>query len=186
MSAYPISPFRLSVPASILEDLRERLSRTRLPDEPPLEPWSTGTSVAYLKGLLDYWRDRFDWRAQEAKLNPFRQFTVPLAGIDLHFIHEQGKGPNPMPLLLSHGWPGSIVEFHKILPMLTDPARFGGDPADAFTVVAPSLPGYAFSFKPGSEALQRGGDRRSLCRAHDGCPGLRALRRARRRLGRAS
>ena len=149
MPANDLRPFCLAVPESVLEDLRQRLSRTRLPDEPPREPWSSGTSVAYLNQLLDYWRDGFDWRAQEAKLNAFRQFTVPLAGIDLHFIHEEGKGPKPMPLLLSHGWPGSVIEFHKVLPMLTDPARFGGDPADAFTVVAPSLPGYVFSFKPG-------------------------------------
>ena len=149
MSTYNVRPFCVAVPDAVLEDLRQRLARTRLPDEPPLEPWSTGTSVAYLSQLLDYWRDGFDWRAQEAKLNAFRHFTVPLGGIDLHFIHEPGKGPKPMPLLLSHGWPGSVLEFHKVLPMLTDPARFGGDPADAFTVVAPSLPGYVFSFKPG-------------------------------------
>lgn len=151
MPAYAIRPFSVSVPDAVLDDLRQRLSRTRLPDEPPFEPWSSGTSVAYLKSLIDYWRDGFDWRAQEARLNAFRQFTVPLAGIDVHFIHEQGKGPDPMPLLLSHGWPGSVIEFHKLLPMLTDPARFGGDPADAFTVVAPSLPGYVFSFKPGQK-----------------------------------
>jgi len=151
MPDYNLRPFRLSVPDPVLVDLRQRLARTRLPDEPPLEPWSTGTSVAYLRTLLDYWRDGFDWRTQEAKLNAFRQFTAPLAGIDLHFIYEEGKGPQPMPLLLSHGWPGSVMEFHKLLPMLTDPARFGGDPADAFTVVAPSLPGYVFSFKPGQK-----------------------------------
>jgi pimeloyl-ACP methyl ester carboxylesterase len=151
MPTHNVRPFRLHVPDAVLDDLRQRLSRTRLPDEPPLEPWSTGTSVAYLNRLLEYWRDGFDWRAQEAKLNAFQQFTVPLAGIDVHFIHEQGKGPKPMPLLLSHGWPGSVLEFHKVLPMLTDPARFGGDPADAFTVVAPSLPGYVFSFKPGQK-----------------------------------
>ena len=144
-----LRPFKLSVPESVLEDLRQRLLNTRLPDEPPLDPWSTGTSVAYLKKLLAYWLDGYDWRAQEAQLNAFRQFTVPLAGIDVHFIHEEGKGPNPMPLLLCHGWPGSVMEFQKLLPMLTDPARFGGDPADAFSVIAPSLPGYVFSFKPG-------------------------------------
>ena len=151
MPAYELRPFRLQVPDAVLEDLRARLARTRLPEVPPLEPWSTGTDVAYLKGLLDYWRDGFDWRAQETLLNGFRQFSVPLAGIDLHFIHEEGRGPKPMPLLLSHGWPGSVLEFHKLLPMLTDPARFGGDPSDAFTVVAPSLPGYVFSFKPGQQ-----------------------------------
>jgi pimeloyl-ACP methyl ester carboxylesterase len=141
-------PFQLHIPDQVLQDLRGRLVRVRWPDEPPLEPWSTGASVAYMRLLVDYWRDRFDWRAQEAMLNRFRQFTLPLAGIDVHFIHEEAKGPNPMPLLLSHGWPGSVAEFHKIIPMLTDPARFGADPADAFTVVAPSLPGYTLSFKP--------------------------------------
>jgi microsomal epoxide hydrolase len=146
-----LRPFQISVPDSVLKDLRQRLLSARLPDEPPLDPWSTGTSVGYLKQLLDYWRDCFDWRAQEAKLNAFRQFTVPLSEIDVHFIHEQGKGPSPMPLLLCHGWPGSVMEFHKLLPMLTDPARFGGDPTDAFTVIAPSLPGYVFSFKPGQK-----------------------------------
>ena len=145
------TPFRLHVPEETLKDLRERLSRVRWPDEPPIEPWSTGTSVGYMRQLVDYWRDRFDWRAQEEALNRYHHFKVPLAGIDLHFIHEQGKGPNPMPLLLSHGWPGSVVEFHKILPMLTDPARFGGDPSDSFTVVAPSLPGYTMSFAPGQK-----------------------------------
>lgn len=146
-----LSPFTVAVPDSVIEDLRQRLSRTRLPDEPPLETWSTGTSVAYVKKLLDYWRDGFDWRAQESKLNTFRQYTVSLAGIDLHFIYEEGKGPKPMPLLLSHGWPGSVFEFYKVLPMLTDPARFGGDPADSFTVIAPSLPGYVFSFRSGQK-----------------------------------
>lgn len=146
-----LQSFQLSVPDSVLDDLRQRLLRTRLPDEPPLVPWSTGTSVAYLKKLLDYWRDGFDWRLQEAKLNAIRQFTVALAGINLHFIHAKGKGPDPMPLLLSHGWPGSVIEFYKVIPMLTDPARFGGDPTDAFTVVAPSLPGYVFSFKAGQK-----------------------------------
>ncbi len=165
MPSYNVSPFRLAVPESVLADLRQRLSRTRLPDEPPLEPWSTGTSVTYLKGLLDYWRDGFDWRAQEAKLNAFRQFTVPLAGIDLHFIHEQGRGPKPMPLLLSHGWPGSVIEFHKVLPMLTDPARFGADPADAFTVVAPSSARLRVLVQARSEAVQPGRDRRGVCRA---------------------
>ena len=141
-------PFQLHVSDEVLQDLDARLGRVRWPDEPPLEPWSTGTSVAYLRTLVDYWRDRFDWRAREAMLNRFRQFTVRLEGIDLHFIHEEGKGPEPMPLLLSHGWPGSVAEFFTIIPMLTDPARFGADPADAFTVIAPSLPGYTLSFKP--------------------------------------
>ena len=143
--------FRLDIPDEAIADLRSRLERVRWPDEPPLEPWSTGTSVAYLQDLTSYWRTRFDWPSWEAKLNAFRQFTVPMHGIDLHYIHEEGRGPNPMPLLLSHGWPGSVFEFHKLIPMLTDPARFGGDAADSFTVIAPSLPGYALSFAPGQK-----------------------------------
>jgi pimeloyl-ACP methyl ester carboxylesterase len=142
-------PFTLHVPDPVLQDLRARLAAVRWPDEAPGAPWSYGTSLAYMRGLVDYWRDRFDWRGQEARLNGLRQATVPLAGIELHFIHEEGRGPDPLPLLLSHGWPGSVFEFLEIIPMLTDPARFGGDPADAFTVVAPSLPGYTLSFRPG-------------------------------------
>ncbi len=151
MPGRDLLPFQLSVPDSVLDDLRQRLLRTRLPDEPPLTPWSTGTSVDYLKQLLDYWQEGYNWREHEARFNEIRQFKVQLKEIDLHFIYEEGKGAKPMPLLLSHGWPGTVVEFFKVLPMLTDPARFGGDPADAFTVVAPSLPGYAFSFKPGQK-----------------------------------
>jgi pimeloyl-ACP methyl ester carboxylesterase len=151
MTTHAPKPFTLYVSDEAIADLRARLERTRWPDEPPLEPWTTGTSVTYLQRLVEYWRSGFDWRAQEASLNRFRQFKVPLAEIDLHFIHEEGKGPAPMPLLLSHGWPGSIVEFGKLIPMLTDPARFGGNPADAFTVVAPSLPGYTLSLRPGQK-----------------------------------
>ncbi len=151
MAAHALTPFALQVPDEALQDLRARLARVRFPDEPPLAPWSTGTSVAYLSELIDYWRDRFDWRAQEARLNAFRQYTVPIAGIDLHLLCEEGRGPDPMPLLMSHGWPGSVVEFLELIPMLTDPARFGGDPQDAFTVIAPSLPGYTLSFRPGQE-----------------------------------
>ena len=148
MAARPES-FALSVPDQAIADLRDRLARTRFPDQAPGEPWAYGTDVAYLQALVDYWRDRFDWRAQEARLNAFPQYKVPLHGIDLHFLHVPGKGPDPCPLLLSHGWPGSVFEFLELIPRLTDPARFGGDPADAFTVVAPSLPGYGLSFAPG-------------------------------------
>ena len=142
-------PFRLHVADDAIADLRERLARTRFPDQPPGVPWAAGTDVAYLKQLVAYWRSDFDWRAQEARLNAFPQFTVPLHGIDVHYLHVEGRGPKPMPLLLSHGWPGSVFEFVDIIPRLTDPARFGGDPADAFTVIAPSLPGYGLSFAPG-------------------------------------
>jgi len=143
-------PFTLHVPDAVLEDLQARLARTRWPDAPPHGgPWDFGTSLAYLHELVAYWRNGFDWRAQEARLNDFPQYTASVGGIDLHFLHVAGKGPRPLPLLLSHGWPGSIWEFHKVIPLLTDPASHGGDAADAFTVVAPSLPGYTLSFKPG-------------------------------------
>lgn len=146
MTAPTPTPFRIAISEAILDDLRLRLSRVRWPDEAPDEPWRYGTSLGYMKELVAYWRDVYDWREQERRLNAFAQFTAPIDGVDLHFIHERGIGPEPLPLLLSHGWPGSVVEFQQIIPMLTDPARFGADPADAFTVIAPSLPGYAFSF----------------------------------------
>jgi len=135
--------FRLEVPDAALADLKERLGRTRWPDEPPAsqphEAWSTGASLAYMKGLAEYWREGFDWRAAEAKLNAFPQFTARVKGIDLHFIHAPGKRPDAMPLLLSHGWPGSVFEFLRLIPLLQED----------FTVVAPSLPGYGLSFAPG-------------------------------------
>ena len=142
-------PFQLHVPDRDIDDLRERLARTRFPDRPPGEPWAYGTDVAYMEELVAYWRTHFSWRAQEARLNAFPQFKVALHGIDVHFLRVEGKGPAPCPLLLSHGWPGSVFEFLDIIPRLTDPARFGADPADAFTVIAPSLPGYGLSFTPG-------------------------------------
>lgn len=140
-------PFRLHIPEDAIADLRMRLERARWPDEAPVEPWSTGTSVAYLKELVEYWRKGFDWRAWEARLNAFPQFTVPLAGIDLHYLHLRSARKEAMPLLLSHGWPGSVFEFHKLLPML----------ADEFSIVAPSLPGYALSFRPGQKRFSAEG-----------------------------
>src|SRR5689334_13738495 len=137
----PPRPFRLEVPESALADLRERLARTRFPDEPPLEPWSTGTSLTYLKDLVSYWESKFSWRTWEAKLNAFPQYKTQVGGIDLHFIHQPSKNPKAIPLLLSHGWPGSVLEFHKIIPLL----------AEHFIVVAPSLPGYGLSFTLGQK-----------------------------------
>ena len=148
MSERP-EPFTLNIPDQAIMDLRERLARTRFPDQAAGEPWAYGTDVAYMRELVNHWRDGFDWRAEEARLNGLPQYKVPLHGIDLHFLHIPGQGPDPCPLLLSHGWPGSVFEFLDLIPRLTDPARFGGDPADAFTVVAPSLPGYGLSFAPG-------------------------------------
>ena len=147
MTSSPV-PFLIHVADDVLADLRSRLERTRWPDRAPDSAWQHGTDLEYLQALAAHWRDRYDWRAHEARLNRFKQFVASVDGIDLHFIHEPGVGPDPLPLVLSHGWPGSIVEFERLIPLLTDPARFGGDPADAFTVVAPSLPGYTFSFRP--------------------------------------
>lgn len=144
-------PFALSVPDEAIEDLRERLAKTRFPDQTPGVPWTFGTEVSWLKELVAYWHDEFDWRAAEARLNAFPQYTVPVSGIDVHFLHVTGRGPDPMPLLLSHGWPGSVFEFLDLIPRLTDPLRFGGSAADAVTVVAPSLPGYGLSFRPGQK-----------------------------------
>ncbi len=148
MSRIVPQPFKLRVPDDVLVDLRARLANARWPDEVARRGWRYGSDLAYMKELVAYWRDRFDWRAQEAKLNSFPQFTVPMGQVDLHFIQMRGVGPKPLPLLLSHGWPGSVWEFHRIIPLLTDPGAHGGDPEDAFTVVAPSLPGYGFSYKP--------------------------------------
>jgi microsomal epoxide hydrolase len=145
------SPFSLHVADGAIADLRDRLVRTRFPDQAPGDPWAYGASVEYLRDLVEYWRTGFDWRAQEARLNAFPQFKVSLHDIDVHFLHVPGKGPAPLPLLLMHGWPGSVFEFMELIPRLTDPASYGGDPADAFTVVAPSLPGYGLSFKPGQQ-----------------------------------
>ena len=144
-------PFTLHVPDTAITDLKARLALTRFPDAAPGEAWAFGTSVPYARELVAYWQNQFEWRAQEAALNAFPQFKTELHGIDLHYLHVPGKGPNPKPLLLLHGWPGSVFEFLDIIPRLTDPASFGGDAKDAFTVIAPSLPGYGLSFAPGQK-----------------------------------
>src|SRR5579883_3122268 len=143
-----IEPFRIAVPEDVLVDLRTRLARTRFPDEIRGSGWRYGTDLAYLRELVAYWRDRYDWRAEEARLNQLHHFRARVGGLAIHFIHERGVGPRPLPLVVTHGWPGSVAEFTKILPLLTDPGRHGGDPADAFDVVVPSLPGYGFSDRP--------------------------------------
>jgi microsomal epoxide hydrolase len=143
--------YELHVADEAIADLVQRLARTRFPDQAPGAAWAYGTDVGYMQALVAHWRERFDWRKEEARLNQFPQYRVALDDVDLHFLHVPGKGPAPLPLLLSHGWPGSVFEFLELIPRLTDPARFGGDPADAFTVVAPSLPGYGLSFAPGQK-----------------------------------
>lgn len=148
MSADPIRPYRLEVPAAAVADLHARLDRVRWPDEAPDSPWLYGTSLAFMRELAHDWRHRYDWRRTQAGLNAWPQFKTRIDGIDVHFLHVPGKGPHAeaRPLLLSHGWPGSVLEFMKLIPLLTDPAAFGGDARDAFTVVVPSLPGYTLSF----------------------------------------
>lgn len=147
------TPFKISVPDSVLADLRERLARTRLPDEVHGSGWDYGTNLAYLNELLAYWRERYDWRKHERELNTYAHFKARVDDLNIHFIHEQGRGPNPKPLLLIHGWPGSVYEFQQIIPMLTDPAAHGGKVGESFTVIAPSLPGYGFSDHPTRRAV---------------------------------
>jgi len=140
-----IEPFRVDVLDDVLDDLHARLARTPLPNQVDGAGWDQGTELGYLQDLLAYWRDEFDWRAQEARLNEFDQYVTELEGQRVHFVHHRSPEPGALPLLISHGWPGSVVEFLDVIGPLTDPAAHGGDPADAFHVIAPSLPGFAFS-----------------------------------------
>ena len=140
-----VRPFTIAVENSVLDDLRQRLADTRWPDEIPNTGWDYGSNLTYIKELVDYWRTDFDWRAQEAELNAFNHFKSEVDGLDIHFIHEKGKGPNPIPLIITHGWPSCFFEMTKIIPLLADPASHRGDAADSFDVVAPSLPGFGFS-----------------------------------------
>jgi epoxide hydrolase len=140
-----IRPFRVDVPQAALDDLRERLARTRWPAEPDGIGWSRGVPVGYLRELAEYWRTAYDWREHEARLNRLPQFTTTVDGANLHFLHVRSPEPRATPLLLIHGWPGSVVEFLELIGPLTDPRAHGGDPADAFQVVVPSIPGHGFS-----------------------------------------
>lgn len=141
----PIRPFSIHVTQDILDDLQQRLSQTRWTDEPQNAEWQYGTNPDYLRELVSYWQTTYDWRKHEASLNAFPQYRTTIGGIGIHFIHVKGKGDNPKPLILTHGWPDSFYRFYKVIPMLTDPASFGGNPAQAFDVVVPSLPGFGFS-----------------------------------------
>jgi len=140
-----IRPFRIDVPQADLDELRDRLARTRWPGELPGGGWSPGVPLGYLKELAAYWAGGYDWRAQEAKLNQFPQFVTTIDGQPVHFLHVRSPEPDALPLLVTHGYPSSIVEFLEIVGPLTDPRAHGGDPADAFHLVAPSLPGFGFS-----------------------------------------
>jgi pimeloyl-ACP methyl ester carboxylesterase len=144
-SGEDIRPFHIDIPQAEVDDLVQRLAATRWPSEIPGAAWSRGVPVDYLKGLADYWRNDYDWRAHEARLNQFPQFTTEIDGQTLHFLHVRSAEPNALPLMLIHGWPGSFVEFIDLVGPLTDPVSHGGDAADAFHVVVPSVPGHGFS-----------------------------------------
>ncbi len=143
-----IETFRVEVDDSDLEDLRSRLARTRFPDQIEGGGWDAGMATEYLRDLVEYWNHTYDWRAQEERLNGFDHFRTGIDGQSIHFIHSRSPHPDALPLLITHGWPGSIVEFLDVIPRLTDPPAFGGRAEDAFHVVAPSLPGYGFSEPP--------------------------------------
>ena len=141
-------PFQIDVPQTVLDDLQERLARTRWPDEVEGAGWDYGANLGYMKELANYWQHGYDWRKHESDLNTFGHFKAEIDGFGVHFIHERGKGPNPQPLLLLHGWPDSFYRFYKTIPMLTDPEKYGGKAEDSFDVIVPSLPGFGFSDRP--------------------------------------
>jgi epoxide hydrolase len=143
-----ITPFRIDIPESELDDLRQRLRLTRWPDAETVDDWSQGIPLAYTRDLCDYWLERYDWRACEDSLNRFPQFRTDIDGLSIHFLHVRSPHADALPLVMTHGWPGSIVEFRKVIEPLADPTAHGGDAADAFHVVCPSLPGFGFSGKP--------------------------------------
>lgn len=147
-----VEPFRIDIPEAVLADLRERLAATRWPIAPrPVgvaEPWRHGTSLPWMHELVDHWLNRYDWRRWETELNRWPNYKAVVGGKRVHFIREEGSGPAPLTLLMSHGWPGSVTEFLKVIDPLAHPERYGGDARDAFTVVVPSLPGYGFSEPP--------------------------------------
>ena len=143
-----IQPYRIAVSDAELEDLKSRLSRTRFPEAEVVDDWTQGIPLAYVRELCDYWRDGYDWRATEARINAHPQFRTGIDGVGIHFLHIRSPEAGAHPLLLTHGWPGSIVEFLKVIGPLSDPGAHGGDPADAFHLVIPALPGFGFSDKP--------------------------------------
>lgn len=143
-----VRPFKIQVDDAVLEDLRQRLARTRWPDQIVEAGWDYGVELGYMKELVEYWRTKYDWREQERRLNELPQFTSRIDGVDLHFVHVKSPHENATPLVMVHGWPGSFIEFVEIIPRLTEPEKFGGKPEDAFHVVCPSLPGFGFSSRP--------------------------------------
>ncbi|WP_112242570.1 epoxide hydrolase family protein [Kribbella monticola] len=145
MTTNELKPFSIDIPQSTLDDLKARLTQTRLPAPLPGDDWDTGVPVSWLSSLVDYWRDEYDWRAIEKQLNDYPQYTTVIDGQQIHFLHVRSAEADALPLLLTHGWPGSIAEFLDVIGPLTDPVAYGGDAADAFHLVIPSLPGFGFS-----------------------------------------
>ena len=143
-----IEPYSIHVTDDVLIDLKARLRSSRWPEAELVEDWTQGVPIEWLKDICEYWANSYDWRAREAALNRFNHFTMPIDGLNIHFIHQRSSHANATPLLITHGWPGSIVEFHKVIEPLTEPAKYGGDASDAFHVICPSLPGFGFSEKP--------------------------------------
>jgi pimeloyl-ACP methyl ester carboxylesterase len=143
-----IEPFRIEASADALDDLKRRLRATRWPEREAVDDWSQGIPLAYVQDVCGYWAEKYDWRERETRLNRFAQFKTEIDGLGIHFVHVRSPHENALPLVITHGWPGSIVEFQKVIEPLTNPTAHGGDASDAFHVVCPSLPGYAFSDKP--------------------------------------
>ena len=143
-----IEKFTINIADEVIADLRRRLVVTRWPDEIENAGWEYGSSLGYMRSLVDYWINAYDWRRQEAALNQLPQYRIAIDGLRVHFVHVRGKGPKPLPLIITHGWPGSFMEMTKLIPLLTDPEAHGGRTADAFDVIVPSLPGYGFSDRP--------------------------------------
>jgi hypothetical protein len=177
-----VRPFQINISDDDISDLKHRLTNTRWADEETPDDWSQGLPLAYAKSLRDYWLNDYDWRARETYFNNFDQYLTEIDGLDIHFIHQPSKVPGARPLLITHGWPGSVVEFHKVIGPLTDPGAHGGKAEDAFHVVCPSLPGYGFSAKPTATGW---GVEKNLCGVGfvDVSFGLRALFCSGRRLG---
>ncbi len=148
-----IEPFRIDISDAVLDDLRERLRRTRWPGEIEEAGWDYGTPLGYLRELCEYWERDFDWRAQERRLNRYPHFKAAIDGLGIHFVHVRGKGPDPKPLVLTHGWPSTFVELEKVVAPLSDPVSVGADPGTAFDLVIPSLPGYGFSDQPRARGM---------------------------------
>lgn len=148
-----IQPYAINIPDDVLTDLRNRLRATRWPDEIQDADWDYGSNLAYTRELCEYWADEFDWRAREEMINSFPHFRADIDGLGVHFIHLRGAGPNPLPLIITHGWPSTFAEMLNIAPLLSDPAAHGADASDSFDVVIPSMPGYGFSDRPSQRGM---------------------------------